>query len=365
MPRVVFFFRGGRADLLDRVERGTGPDEFLYGMNHFTALGFETSFAEAAVGDGEALRRVLRPFETAISMFLGCGFSLANPWIHWRTLQEADVIVSTTDGNTLPLLALKSLGKLRCPVVAVTQGLFEMTERLGSKPWATLAVSRVADFMRQADRVAVLGEGDREGFCRVFGSEFSERVVDVQFGVDAQFWSPGPVAQRGPVLSVGSDVLRDYETLLEAAGDLPLRIVTRLPVTARNASTLVNGHVDEGGLRQLYREAPCVVVPVKDQERDSGHSVTLQAMACGRPVILSDTRGLWDRDHLAHGENCYLVPPHDSIALRAMMERVLAAPDEAERIGANARRLVESRYTSRHFAEHLARAVRAALGKTI
>jgi glycosyltransferase involved in cell wall biosynthesis len=76
-------------------------------------------------------------------------------------------------------------------------------------------------------------------------------------------------------------------------------------------------------------------------------------MACGAAVILSDTRGLWEREHMIHMENCYLVKPGDVPALRAAMRFLWDNPGEAERIGANARRTVEARYNTAAFAAML------------
>jgi glycosyltransferase involved in cell wall biosynthesis len=105
-----------------------------------------------------------------------------------------------------------------------------------------------------------------------------------------------------------------------------------------------------------------VVIPVRDQPRDSGHSATVQAMACGKAVILSDTAGLWDRQLLRDGETCLLVPPENPAALREAMLRLWNDPTEAARIGLAARELVEKHWTARQFGEHLVQTAAGLLG---
>ena len=39
-------------------------------------------------------------------------------------------------------------------------------------------------------------------------------------------------------------------------------------------------------LRKLYQDASIIVIPIRDVFQPSGYSVTLQAMSCGKPVIL-------------------------------------------------------------------------------
>jgi glycosyltransferase involved in cell wall biosynthesis len=90
-------------------------------------------------------------------------------------------------------------------------------------------------------------------------------------------------------------------------------------------------------VRRLYNRARAVVVPLRDVHQPSGYSVTLQAMSCGRPVILSHTRGLWAPHLLRDGDNCLLVPPGNADALGAAIGRVRADSDLAQRLGSAAR----------------------------
>ncbi len=69
-------------------------------------------------------------------------------------------------------------------------------------------------------------------------------------------------------------------------------------------------------------------------------TVSLEAMACGRPVVGSAVGGLLDQ--VISGETGYLVPPGDVDALRAAMWDLLAHPDERARMGAAAARRVRA-----------------------
>jgi hypothetical protein len=354
-PRVVYLFRGGRAELLERIAAGVAPREFLYGYDSFVEAGWHTSFAEAAPGDSRWLRPSMRPLENAAAAFLGTSVAASNAAVHWGSIRRADLLLSTTDGNTLPLVALKRMGLLRGKVMAITQGVYESARTLERRPAGVWRLRQLASLLANASQLVVLGAGDEEALRCCMRQHRLPPIEVVQFGADATFWTPADVPSVDAILSVGSDHLRDFPTLLRAAGDLPLRIVTRLPLPTSllTPHTTVNGDIDDLALRRLYRESRFVVVPIKDARRDSGHSVTLQAMACGKTVILSDTPGLWDREFLRDGETCRLVPPENPEVLRKVVRELWDDPLQADRIGRNARRLIEERWTSAHFGRRL------------
>ena len=70
---------------------------------------------------------------------------------------------------------------------------------------------------------------------------------------------------------------------------------------------------------------------------------SLEAMACGVPVVVSNAGSL--PEIVTAGETGYIVPPGDPAALREMIDRLLADSAERNRLGANARAVVEERFT--------------------
>ena len=98
--------------------------------------------------------------------------------------------------------------------------------------------------------------------------------------------------------------------------------------------------MSDDDIRRLYNRARAVIVPLKDVYQPSGYSVTLQAMSCGRPVVLTKTRGLWAAEHFIDGENCLLVSPGNAAALGAAIGRLTADENLRTRIGVAARETV-------------------------
>jgi glycosyltransferase involved in cell wall biosynthesis len=79
-------------------------------------------------------------------------------------------------------------------------------------------------------------------------------------------------------------------------------------------------------LVQLYRDADVVVVSCHESRYAAGVQSLMEAMACGRPVIATPTRGLAGYLH----PSVIAVPPGDAAAMRSAIRQLLADPAQAE-----------------------------------
>ena len=320
-------------------------------MPYLNSQQFDVRFIE----DNRSLRwpfdPIVRRFERWCAERFRISYNFHVFWTHRQQIREADILITTMDSSGLVVLHDKARGHTRARVIYISQGLYVFAWAASKNRFNEWVRRRVASWLRSADEIVVFGEGDLKAMCESFADRVPLYPKVIQFGVDERFWTPSEAAGEPFILSVGSDPLRDYDVLFEAVKDRPLTIVTQQRFSANhlgpNVRVLCELSWDQ--LRALYRQALFVVCPVKNEPRDSGHSATLQAMACGKTVILSQTPGLWDPDRMRHGETCWLVPPGDPQALRVAMSYLTDHPDEVRRIGINARRLVEEKYSSRQF----------------
>jgi glycosyltransferase involved in cell wall biosynthesis len=77
----------------------------------------------------------------------------------------------------------------------------------------------------------------------------------------------------------------------------------------------------------------------------------LECLAMGRAVICSSAPG--QTDVVVEGENGRYVPPGDPDILRTEINRLLSQLEEAARLGANGRKLVESEMSLDLYVERL------------
>lgn len=183
-------------------------------------------------------------------------------------------------------------------------------------------------------------------------------------GVDERFWRPMPeVPVEDLVCSVGWEA-RDYRTLIDAVRPLAVRAELAVGAIAKPLLTDTRGPVARSlreiagaglppnvtltqrnpkELRALYARSKVAVITVEDVEFDAGVTATTEAMAMGKAVIATRTPGI--ADLFQHGEHGLYVPPGDVAALREALARLLARPEEAERLGRAARAKVEKEHT--------------------
>jgi glycosyltransferase involved in cell wall biosynthesis len=141
--------------------------------------------------------------------------------------------------------------------------------------------------------------------------------------------------------------------LAEAAGELPLVVVGDGPL--RSLLPHVLGFVPPAKLGPYYERAAIVVVPSR---REGYGMVAREAMAHGRPVVATAVGGLVDA--VEDGVTGLLVPPRDTAALRAALERLLADTELRRSLGTAARERVVRTASPATTTELLLEAYRAA-----
>jgi glycosyltransferase involved in cell wall biosynthesis len=348
---VGFVFNPGRLDRLDACRRGEAPSEFFYGAIELAARGSDIRFLET-----DPATPVHWP--CAALNFLGQngpvkldGSFLQATGNLLNQLTDCDVVVGTTGGHAFALAVWQTLGRLRAPIVAIQTGLLNHKINFARR-------RSTAFFLRRMESM-LFGESELDLMYKTYPGIRGCMHVN-QFGVDTSFWTPGTASESGYILAVGNDGRRDYPTLIEAARLLPWRVILittcelpSLPSNVEHIHGSYVGGVSDAKLRDLYRGASCVVVPLKPTFQPSGQSVTLQAMACGRPVVLTKTQGIWSSETVQHRETLLLAPPGDAEQLVQAIRSVMGNIEFAGNLGIAARNAVLRSATIQSFADRL------------
>jgi glycosyltransferase involved in cell wall biosynthesis len=263
-----------------------------------------------------------------------------------------DVIMATGEDVGLRLALLATALRIRLPLAVICHNIT-------AKRWAIYlgalgSRSRVACFQCQSRSQA-----------RILTQRYGipeDRIQLLYWHVDDSYFLPleRPVRPR-QVCSAGM-ASRDYATLVAAVAplDVDLKIAADSPWFRQRLNirqdlvgrrTEVRSYGTYAALRELYAESPLVVVPLLDVAHSAGHSVILEAMAMGKPVIVTQT-GQPD-DFVIDGWNGYRVRPGDVGQLRALITELLDDPTRAAVMGANGRHLVEERFRLGHFVDRM------------
>ncbi|HSR88880.1 MAG TPA: glycosyltransferase family 4 protein [Candidatus Udaeobacter sp.] len=187
-----------------------------------------------------------------------------------------------------------------------------------------------------------------------FGQYFINKTVEIQNGVDTEIFRPHSVSLE----SVGLSHLKDKKIILFVGNPMPVKrldiLLNSLKLLNDNSLALmvIGGgyqlekykqmakdlHIeknvsfvgqcdDRQKLSDYYNMASCVVVP---SDYESFSLVTIEAMACGIPVIASNIAGLASR--VKPGENGFLFAKGSVESLVKELKKVLAMSKEEKQI---------------------------------
>lgn len=364
--KVAFLYMKGRMARLPDVERGAAPTEFFYGAIEMMRRGFEVQHFEvdpdrgATLGDraiGRLWPRGARPVKMDPSVVTQV-HAMAGK------LNDADCLVATGGNIAFALAALARLDVIRRPIVGIQCGVLHFKHGYLRREISAALLNRM--------HTLLFGEAELQPMREFFHLPESRISVNL-FGVDTKFWRPDPTVKRDIVFSIGNDGRRDFKTLVEAAAqiDAPMHIITKLPLPETLPANVVHHRgswhgteLSDERVRELYQRARAVVVPLHASNQPSGQSVTLQAMACGAPVVLTETEGLWSREQMIEGRNVLFVRPGDTSQLAARIREVIADDQKIERLGRAGRATVEQSGNIELFAERVTRQCERAVGRS-
>lgn len=205
----------------------------------------------------------------------------------------------------------------------------------------------------------VLSTAEVERFPRTWGVRRG-RVVFTPFAHSLWRGEDGREHQQGVHLFSGGNSQRDYLLLQQAVAGLDVPVVV---ATAWTPSTTQPGfdvaertHAD---FMELMATSRAVVLCFEPGERSTGQQTYLNAMALGRPTIVTDSDGV--RDHIEDGVTGVVVEPTVD-SLRAALQDVLdpAQREFYEAMGARARATVLAHYTDEDYHRRLLTVARPA-----
>jgi glycosyltransferase involved in cell wall biosynthesis len=324
---------------------GEAPDTGLWGQNHLRELG-----VDAVIRDSALRRSHLTP-----------GLRHRVTW-HARELvlpfelRDVDVVV-TPLATVLPLTSRVVRGP---KILVVSYHLLTALDRSG--PLKRFAIRQS---LASAAGVVTISTTSRDRLLDRTGLD-PEKVSVVHLGVDDRWWQPLPPSPDGHVLAVGRDLARDYATLARAVDGLDRKTVIvakeeNLRGVQLPANVDVRSNIQQDELLALYAGASCIVVPLVSADdprgsENSGTTALLEGMASAKPTIVT-TRPFLD-DYVDKSATA-TVPPGDPDALRTAISAILDDPSRAQAMGLAGRALVETRFTTRRFAEQLASIIEA------
>ncbi len=324
--KILVFDKGGREERIELIKKNEAPKDFFQGIEFLKSKGFNiTHLSSVKNYKNNLLFKSGNFLEEFFSKLTKIGIRPLSVFQFNEKVNSADYLVSLTDGFSLSLgfyyYFINRKNKIKLVGAFHRLSDYDTNLPIFLKFLYWKIISKI---LKRLDYIVFYGPADRVNSINHFKIPRKKTYI-LKFGVDTEFWIPNKkeTFKSNYLFSIGQDPARDFNTLLRVKTNKKIHIHTSLlKPRERKSFKITNGSyhklkssLTDVEIRKLYQESFAVVVPLKDVFQPSGYSVTLQAMACGKPVILTLTKGLWAPKIFKNLENCILVKPYSPLQI--------------------------------------------------
>lgn len=363
MSKVAFVYPTNRHQLISQVKRGFGPDNALYGANHLSFFGYQAKMSDVSEKTERILDILLAPFHKLFHREIDIDFKLPRALLLRSSINQADVVVTNTDGIGLAVCFLKRLKLVRPPIIYAV-GLFYIKGKLKyhlDHSKKSLFFYLYKWILSAADQIIYHSPIEKQKLEKL-GLYNPATCTFVAMGSDDTFFKSSKNHKSNLILSVGKDRARDYQTLFEAAERFPnlkFAVVCRKQnIEGLKVPKNVDLYFDISyrKVRDLYRKASVVVIPLKEMQRSSGQMTLTDSMQMQKPIIISDVVGIAHYP-LKNFVNVIKIPPGDSGQLTQAISSTLQNKRLRQRLEKNSKTFAQQ-FSTRNYAKKIAAVIK-------
>lgn len=218
--------------------------------------------------------------------------------------------------------------------------------------------------LKKLNKAIFLSEFEKNYFLNEF-PKFSEKAHYIPFSIDKDFWIKEKKLKRDAILVLGNDESRDYQLITNIINKMPNEnfiivsnkinkdILKYENFTLYDSDWKTNKLTDEE-LKSIFNECKLSIIPIKTSSlQPSGQSVALQSFAMEVPVMMSNFKGVWDKDLLLHMENIFFVEEASVECWINNINLLLDQKELQEKLIHNARKLIDENLNLSNFYKRL------------
>lgn len=213
-----------------------------------------------------------------------------------------DVIYYASDRHPYLISLARLLGLCRAPILMICHFTYNTTYVDGFFKKLFLRLERWLVF-KGMDKICFLSPKIRELACEDYDVPAKHRSV-CNWGADLKYFSEvaeTSVPVPGQYYFSSGGAMRDYRTLIDAFRELPYILVLScsksvvdenrpLPANIIHYDFSAHGNDCFSELRSFNQGAKAVLIPIIEKNHvANGNSTFVEALACGKPVLISDT----------------------------------------------------------------------------
>lgn len=340
--KVLYLYSGSREGLLEKTHKGEYHGNGFWGMLYLPEHGIKADYIEIEQYLPKFITRFLRRIINIYFIHL---------FLFWKFFFYDIIFTSAAFGSQL----LYSILRLRKPLWVMHD--FSITGLLGEEKTFRQKVFRY--MVSRSAGIVTLSTDEKERLQKRF-PHLKDKIEFIPFGVNLGFFKPLKDFEKRQILSVGLDPDRDWKTLIKACSDIdvPVVLVTKTERIKQYLPLPPHFKVRQFTSKDLaeeYARSAIVVVPLNTSSginNAMGCSVLFEAMASGRPVVITRTKTT--ESYVKNGENGILVDEGDSLMLRKTIKTLLNDKALRERLGDNAYQYAKINFDAKKCAALLA-----------
>ena len=110
-------------------------------------------------------------------------------------------------------------------------------------------------------------------------------------------------------------------------------------------------------MRRFYNESFLTILPIKNTIQPSGQSVTLQSLATGTPILISNFAGFWDSSLFADNKNIFFIDSFNSEEWKIKIEEIYQDQKKLQSVSKEGKKLVMNNYNLEIFSKKIIRII--------
>lgn len=337
------------------------PKDFYYGLNELEKT-FNIEYVDSRSDPKSLTLKFLLIFEFIYNRITRFGIYKTRVLNNKNKYLNSDFVFSFNDNYSINVGLFYKKTKQQ-KIIGIFHGLSDIEKRVPIF-FRTYFNKLVCKALQKLDFCFFLSNNDLKNISKKFNLD-KKNLGKFLFGIDHLFWKPKLLRQNIDILCVGSDINRDYELLKFISKDINIKLITSLKINLENYKNIQKlegnfqrSNISDKKLRDYYNSSKIILVPIKNVFQPSGQSVALQAMACGKTVLMAKTKGLFNNTELKNMKNIVFFKPNNPNSLNKKISLLLGNGKLRENIGKNARQTVIQNFTLHHMADCISQVIK-------
>ena len=314
---ILYVFISGRLEKIN-LPNNEYAKEFFYGYHHFKKLQHDVEIVEFS--EKKSFLNWIYYVLNKLSDLPIYGQFLVSK-SNYNKLKKADEVIFTNQKTAFSMLPLLVFVKFRnkTNINIFIMGLFG--KKMNYKIKEFFRDKFIKLLIKKSKKLIFLGQGEYELALEKY-YKYKNKFVYLPFGIDNDFWSNKTNDSiKDDILFIGNDGMRDYEFLEKLIESLPEYTFNVVSNKFKPTKNLMNLNLYAGDwskntysdkfLKDLYHNSRLTILPIKNTYQPSGQSVTLQSMSVGTPVLITKTKGFWDKNNFIDEKNIFFVEENE------------------------------------------------------